>query len=199
MDTFIKKTTSAKNSHVCPWWLAYTFDNPLRRLLDPSAKALAGIVFKGMTVIDVGCGFGHFSIGAARLVGPTGRVIAADLQEKMLEKTMARARRCGLAHRITPWQCQSDRIGYTEKVDAAIAANVVHETPDPEAFLREIHALLKPGGNLLVTEPAMHVDTRRFDDEKQLAATIGFSIIELPRNMFARRAVFERCSEDETR
>ena len=39
-----------------------------------------------MTVLDVGCGPGFFTLDMARLVGPSGRVIAADLQEGMLEK-----------------------------------------------------------------------------------------------------------------
>jgi hypothetical protein len=35
------------NIHVCPWWLAYTFDNPLRRLLHNPEKLLAGLVEEG--------------------------------------------------------------------------------------------------------------------------------------------------------
>ena len=196
MVTDKNATADTTGSHVCPWWLAYTFDNPLRRLIDPPAKALDGIVGEGMTVLDIGCGFGHFTIGAARMVGSKGRVVAADLQVKMLEKTMARAKRCGLADRIIPWPCRPDRIGYPEQVDAAIAANVIHETPDQGAFLKEIHDLLKAGGKLYVTEPAMHVGTKSFDEEKRLAKAIGFSIIEMPHNLLARRAVFERTAMD---
>ena len=81
------------SGHVCPWWLAYTFDNPVRRLVHPPGKILGDYVREGMTVVDVGAGFGHFSIGMARLVGDAGKVVAADLQEKMLEKTLSRARR----------------------------------------------------------------------------------------------------------
>ena len=39
---------------------------------------------EGMTVLDVGCGMGFFSIGLAKLVGDKGCVIAADVQPKML-------------------------------------------------------------------------------------------------------------------
>jgi ubiquinone/menaquinone biosynthesis C-methylase UbiE len=39
-----------------------------------------------MTVLDIGCGPGFFTIDMARMVGDSGRVIAADLQAAMLQK-----------------------------------------------------------------------------------------------------------------
>lgn len=181
--------------HVCPWWLAYTFDNPLRRLLDPPHKSLEGVVKKGMTILDVGCGFGHYSIGAARLVGAQGRVIAADLQEKMLQKTMARAQRCGLSDRITPWQCQSSKIGYIGKVDVVIAGNVVHEVPDAEAFFKEAFEMMKAGGLLLVIEPGLHVSSKKFNHEVQLALNHGFEQAKLSVSFSYHRTLLKRPME----
>ncbi|MBS3808804.1 MAG: class I SAM-dependent methyltransferase, partial [Desulfobacterales bacterium] len=82
--------SSRSNTHVCPWWMAYTFDNPIRRMIHPPEKILAGYVGAAMTVLDLGCGFGHFSIGMAKMVKDSGLVIAIDIQARMLEKTMAR-------------------------------------------------------------------------------------------------------------
>ena len=48
---------------VCPWRHAYLFDNWLRRLLHNPKKMLGAHVRPGMTVMDVGCGMGVFSIG----------------------------------------------------------------------------------------------------------------------------------------
>ena len=48
--------------HICPWWLAYTFDNPFRHFFHNPEKMLGSYVAKGMTVLDVGCGMGFFSI-----------------------------------------------------------------------------------------------------------------------------------------
>ena len=48
--------------HVCPWWLAYTFDNPLRRLVHNPEKMLQKFIKEGDTVVDIGCGMGYFSI-----------------------------------------------------------------------------------------------------------------------------------------
>lgn len=86
--------------HVCSWWLAYTFDNPVRRVVHDPARVLAPYVTRGMTVVDGGCGMGFFSIELARLVGDEGAVIATDVQQKMLDAVGARARRAGLSRRI---------------------------------------------------------------------------------------------------
>ena len=43
-------------AHVCPWWMGYFIDNPLRRLLHNPEKTPGGHVKPGMTVMDVGCG-----------------------------------------------------------------------------------------------------------------------------------------------
>ncbi len=42
--------------HVCPWWLTYTFDNPLRRWIQDPVRILDNFVRPGMNVMDVGCG-----------------------------------------------------------------------------------------------------------------------------------------------
>ena len=64
---------------VCPWWLCYSFDNPLRRFIHDPAHLLAPYVKPGMTVVDVGCGMGYFTIPLARIAGPGGLVIGLDL------------------------------------------------------------------------------------------------------------------------
>jgi hypothetical protein len=60
---------SAAMGHVCPWWGGYFIDNPLRRLLHDPEKILRTYVKPGMTVMDIGCGMGFFSIAMAKIVG----------------------------------------------------------------------------------------------------------------------------------
>ena len=71
--------SSPESDHVCTWWHAYSFDNPLRKLIHKPKRILGAYVKDGMTVMDVGCGMGHFSIGMANLVGEQGKVIASNL------------------------------------------------------------------------------------------------------------------------
>ena len=84
---------------VCPWWLCFTFDNPLRRLIH-NPKRSCGSGWRRQTAIDIGCGMGYFSLPMARLVGDTGRVIAVDLQDRMLHRAAAagRAGRSSISH-----------------------------------------------------------------------------------------------------
>lgn len=177
------------SGHVCPWWLAYTFDNPVRRLVHPPGKILGDYVREGMTVVDVGAGFGHFSIGMARLVGDAGKVVAADLQEKMLEKTLSRARRAGVDHRILPHLCRQDALGLELDVDFALACNVLHEMPALPGLFAELRDRLRPGGCFFVMEPAGHVGRKAFEREIGLAREAGFLERARPRVFRERCAV----------
>ena len=77
--------------HVCPWWGGYFIDNPLRRWVHNPHAILSPYVTTGMTVLDFGCGMGLFAIALAKLVGETGKVIAVDLQQQMLDVLVKRA------------------------------------------------------------------------------------------------------------
>lgn len=81
---------------VYPWWLGYLLVSPLRRLSQNPGKVLAPYVREGMTVLEPGRGMGFFTLELARLVGPSGRVVAVDIQPRMLAGLRRRAARAGL-------------------------------------------------------------------------------------------------------
>jgi ubiquinone/menaquinone biosynthesis C-methylase UbiE len=170
--------------HICPWWLGYLHVNPLRRLLEPPDKILAPLVREGMVVLEPGCGMGFFTLDLARMVGPEGRVVAIDLQEKMLAGLRRRARRAGLLDRIDVRQAQPDRLGVGDlagRVDVAFALHVVHEVPDGAAFFTEVATALKPEARLLFVEPRGRVSEDDFAASVALAEKAGFRLIERPR------------------
>ena len=180
------------NEGVCPWWKAYIFDNPLRRLFQKPEKILGGLVQQGQTVLDIGCGMGFFSLGMARLVGEKGRVISVDLQKKMLNALERRARRAGLSSRIQLHQCQTDRIGISEQVDFALSFWMVHEVPDKKAFLTEVFSLLKPGAHYLLVEPQMHVAASAFQRTVEIACATGMKPCAEPSIRLSRSVLFRR-------
>ncbi len=131
-------------------------------------------VARGMSVLDFGCGFGHYSIGMARMTGPKGRVTAVDIQQKMLDKTMSRAQKAGLENIIHPVLCHEAGIGISLELDFILACNSIHETTEPASFLAEFFGLLRPGGRFLLMEPRGHMKAGDFDAEVALARQAGF-------------------------
>jgi SAM-dependent methyltransferase len=85
------------STHTCPWWLGCLLVTPLRRLKENPARILAPYLRPGMIVLEPGPAMGFFTLELARLVGPGGRVVAVDLQEKMLAALRRRAQKAGLA------------------------------------------------------------------------------------------------------
>ena len=160
--------------HVCPWWLAYTFDNRLRRLFYSPETVLAPYVKPGMTALDLGCGMGFFSIAMAGLVGDSGSVVAIDLQQKMLDVLMERASRANVAHRIRPYCCSPDDIGAHTPADFAIACYMLHEVPDRPRLLEQIRDALKPNARFLLMEPKFHVTKPAFAASLDMASAAGF-------------------------
>ncbi len=128
-----------------------------------------------MVALDVGCGPGFFSIELARLVGPRGRVIAADLQQGMLDKLAARIKRTDLSARIGLVKCDSSNLNIEEAVDFILTFYMVHEVPDQAAFFRRLFHLLRETGKVLLVEPKMfHVSRAQFRETIRQAETVGF-------------------------
>ena len=184
------KTTHSKTPFTCPWWLLFTFDNPMRSLIHNPCKMLKGLIQPGDTALDVGCGMGYLSLPMAQLVGQQGKVIAADLQEQMLDGLRRRAQHASCAERIHPLLCSPDRIGLTEPLDFALAFWMVHEVRDQEGFLKEIHLTLKANGKFLLVEPRIHVSGRDFKRTVALAERLGFKVLTRPSVMISRAVVF---------
>ena len=177
--------------HICPWWFAYTFDNRLRHFFHNPEKMLGSYVSKGMTVLDVGCGMGFFSIGLAKLVGDKGCVIAADIQPKMLEATQKRADKNGLSSIIRLHKSEPNSLGVDTPVDFILAFWMVHEVPNPKLFFHQIRACLKTNGRILVVEPKLHVSSKRFRETVALAQESGLHLCDTPSIKLSRSVIFK--------
>lgn len=181
--------------HVCPWWLAYTFDNPLRRLIHDPERIFGPYLKNGMTAMDVGCGMGFFSIGMAKMVGDAGKVVSVDIQQKMLDILQMRAQKKGIGHRIHAHLATPDHIGltrYADGIDLALSFWMVHETPQIESFISEMFSLVKPGGRYLLVEPKGHVTPALFRRITAAAVQSGFHLLNLPRIALSHAAWFQK-------
>jgi ubiquinone/menaquinone biosynthesis C-methylase UbiE len=135
-----------------------------------------------MLVLEPGPGMGFFTLALAKRVG-SGRVVAVDVQAKMLENLRRRAQKCGLTQRIETRLAAPQSLGVQDldgRVDFVLALAVVHELPSAQLFFRETAAALKPGGRLLLAEPAGDVRHPKFDEELGFAVRAGLTITAGP-------------------
>jgi ubiquinone/menaquinone biosynthesis C-methylase UbiE len=170
--------------HVCPVWVGYLLASPLRKLLQNPKTILGPHVGEGMTVLDIGCAMGFFSLPLAEMVGSGGRVICVDVQARMIESLTKRARKAGLFDRIESRVCRPGSLGVEDlsgEIDFALASAVVHEVPDPASFFTEIYKVMKPSGRFLVLEPPGHVSKKGFEATVSAAERAGFKVIDRPR------------------
>ena len=168
---------------VCPWWLGYVLANPLRRLFQDPTKILSPYVRLGMTVLEPGSGMGFFTLELARLVGPEGRVVAVDIQPKMLASLNRRAARAGLSGRVETRVAAPHSMGVSDlggSVDLVLAFAMVHELPPGNSFFAEAAQALKPSGRLLLSEPSGHVKETDFQAQLALAERAGLRVAERP-------------------
>jgi ubiquinone/menaquinone biosynthesis C-methylase UbiE len=183
---------SPGKTRVCPVEKAGSLDNRLRRWLQNPVKLLSPYITGGMTILDFGCGPGYFTVDMAQMVGETGRIIAADLQEEMLEKLRRKIQGTELAQRITFHKCEENRIGLSEIVDFALVFYVIHELPNRKSFFQELASIVRPGGRVLVVEPPFHVSRAAFEETIEEAAGAGFKALEGPKSLFSKTAVLQK-------
>jgi ubiquinone/menaquinone biosynthesis C-methylase UbiE len=178
--------------HVCPVEKAGRLDNRIRRWFQHPQKILGPYIAEGMTVLDLGCGSGFFTIDMARMVGESGRVIASDLQQGMLQKLGEKIQGTGFEDRITLHKCEETRIGVSEDVDFVLAFYMLHEVGNQKACLMEIGSILKPNGRLLIVEPPLHVSTAAFTETIRTAQGVGLRLVDGPRILLSKTAMLAR-------
>ena len=142
----IDKQLTHQAQRVCPWWCCFTFDNFLRKLVQNPDRILGPDVKQGGTALDIGPGMGYFTIPLAKLVGNNGKVIAVDLQQKMLDGVRHRALKAGVQDRIELHLSSADSIGISEPIDFCLTFWMVHEVPDRARFINEIAVNIETGG-----------------------------------------------------
>jgi len=167
---------------------------------------------EGEAVLDLGCGFGADAFLAAAKVGPSGRVLGADLSSEQLRRAAGRARERGLA----PEQCSFTEADMealplaTASLDVVISNGGFCLCPSKPAAFREVHRVLRPGGRLAIActvlrKPLPALESRRWPpcmevflpraDIEGLLSGIGFSAVSVDEGS-SRMDVWELSDED---
>jgi SAM-dependent methyltransferase len=180
---------------VCPWWLGYFFASPVRRLIENPEQLLGPYIREGMTILEPGPGMGFFTLPMAEMAGPKGRIVAVDIQDKMLGGLRRRAAKAGLLPRIETRLAHPESMGTADlkgAVDFVLAFAMVHELPSVEVFFSEVAEVLKPGALVLLAEPAGHVKPEVFERELAAARAVGLEVVERPQVSHSRAAVLRK-------
>jgi ubiquinone/menaquinone biosynthesis C-methylase UbiE len=114
----------------------------MRQYLTPTAR-----------VLDTSCGAGTEALTIATLV-PDGEMVAADLAAEMVQTTFEQARRAGIGN-MAFFQADVARMPehFSGMFDATFCSLAFHHYPEPEAAVRELYRVLRPGGYAFVADP----------------------------------------------
>jgi len=118
----------------------------------PQSLIAALEIQPGQTVADLGAGSGYFSFRIAPLVGPTGKVLAVDIDPVMLNTLRQRAQREQVHNLEAVGSTASNPNLPSASIDLLFMVDVYHELGYPLEMMRAVHAALKPGGRVALIE-----------------------------------------------
>ncbi len=146
---YLGRVVAQPMSHLGAGWLIRPTRQEEERP-DESLKQLG--LEEGMTTCDMGCGNGFWTLMMARVVGPSGRVLAVDIQPEMLKKLELRALESKLEN-VEPILGEVDdpKLPVGE-IDLVMMVDVYHEFSHPESMLWSIRRSLKPDGVVALLE-----------------------------------------------
>jgi len=106
----------------------------------------------GVSVAEIGSGTGYFTWRLAEKVGPTGKVFAVDVQQRMLDLTAETIKKHKLSNVQLILGSENDPHLPPASLDLVLIANAYHEFSEPEAMMTAVNRSLKPDGRLVVIE-----------------------------------------------
>ncbi len=128
-------------------------DRPEREAEEAPSKAIAALDLpRGAVVADVGAGSGYYTVRLAKVVGPTGRVVATDLQPAMLDIVRDKVAREKLTNVTLVQGRADDPVLPPATFDLILMVDVYHELASPQIFVRKLKEALKPDGRLVLVE-----------------------------------------------
>lgn len=106
----------------------------------------------GMTIADVGAGFGAWTVAFGKYVGPNGRVYATDIGQKQLAFLREYTKKEGLANVMVLESAERSANLPANCCDAVLIRDAFHHFTAPDDFLKSVAASLKPGGRLALID-----------------------------------------------
>jgi ubiquinone/menaquinone biosynthesis C-methylase UbiE len=105
----------------------------------------------GQRVLELGSGVGDVAMLVARIVGPSGEVVAIERDARTISRARARAAEAGL-HNIDFAQSDIAEYSTDSSFDAGVGRYILQFLPDPAATLRSVAERIRPGGTVAFQE-----------------------------------------------
>jgi ubiquinone/menaquinone biosynthesis C-methylase UbiE len=165
----------------------FAFYSAFRDFFHPPRNTLAVVGIKrGDTVLDFGCGRGGFSVAAAEIVGPEGKVYALDVHPLAIKLVRTEIRRRGLAN-VETIHADAPTDLADESVDVVLLYDVFHDLASPETVLAELARVMKPEAVLSVTDH--HLKAEELIPALRQGGHFQFSKKNKPTYEFAKKGV----------
>lgn len=171
-------------SHVHADWLV----RPERRREEQPDRLVSALrIPRGSTVIDLGAGVGYFTWRLAKRVGPTGRVLAVEIQQPMLDMLAENLRRRGIVNVDLILGTPSDPRLPENQADLALLVDVYHELAFPAATMERVRRSLKADSRLVVVEyrkeeawiPIHPLHKMTVEEVRREIEPVGFELLEV--------------------
>jgi len=148
--TYLERIVATPMSHLGASWLV----RPERQAEENVEKAIQHLELKeGLSVCDLGCGNGYWTLPLAQAVGKNGKIYAVDIQPEMLRQLRTRAGKAMLRNVVPVLGAVDDpKLPADVKLDMLLMVDVYHEFSHPESMLWSIRNSLAPEGVIALLE-----------------------------------------------
>ncbi len=155
-------------------------DRPARQEEEHPDKVIDALDLRpGEIVADLGAGSGYFTFRMAPKVGETGKVLAVEIQEKMLSTLRTRAAALKATNvKVVPGSESDPHLPVTG-VDLVLLVDVYHELAYPFEVMTKVREALRPGGQVVF------VEYRKEDPEVPIKEVHKMSVEQLEKEMNA--------------
>jgi ubiquinone/menaquinone biosynthesis C-methylase UbiE len=123
-------------------------DTERRKWQNPEAILKEIGLKPGLTLLDLGCGGGFFTLPAARLAGPEGKVYGVDINADFIEEIRRKAATEGLKNIDLKVGSAEDNLLCQNCADIIFLGIVLHDFRDPARVLKNAREMMKPEGKL---------------------------------------------------
>jgi len=124
-------------------------EGTIRRWHHPEISLESIGLRSGMTFMDIGCGYGFFTLKAASVVGETGKVYAVDIDVSSIDRLKREATEKGLKNIRAEVGAAEETIFCAECADIIFYSIVLHDFRDPAKVLHNSKRMIKPDGKLV--------------------------------------------------